>query len=340
MGLSTGQILGNNPMVQSKNYKHCAEASTIHRHGFAPMPPSGLSVGSGACSENPARHEGASLCAPGPDRPSSPLLSFVLLPGAACSGAAALQPTNQPGEVSAPTVDPQTRQIIDKILELSDRVESLERQFASSAAPLNEPEYWPTYADFAVVALPNPGGLTPVLRDSIKSRFLAYVSVYIADACVSGRVRSVAGFSAFLRQPESSMVARAQTIVSQMLGQSPEVIKSTCIGSYMYPETTAQLALATDFAATVAYYSIAQFFRGGFIRVTVGDRASVWFGESGVRSQSLLLEILSDLAPAAKSGETVMPSEGPLNPPMDWVLELKVREIARCADTTRTIPGC
>ena len=64
----------------------------------------------------------------------------LLLAGAGCSGAAALPPTTEP--IVAPTVDPQTKQLVAKVLELSERLELLERQLVSqvpeAADPLEE----------------------------------------------------------------------------------------------------------------------------------------------------------------------------------------------------------
>ena len=193
-----------------------------------------------------------------------------------------------------------------------------------------QPAYWPTYADYASIALPSPGGLSTVVQDIIKSRFLNYVSVYIAQECISGNDRTADAFREFVLQREPSIESRAEAIAGEMLAQPRQQIEGTCVQAYLYPETTAQLALASNLAITVYEGRIPIVLQRGLRRITV-DQASSWFGSVPAQSNSLLLALIGESTTPPAQNTAVTPIERPLNPPEVWVLGLRVRELERCA---------
>lgn len=217
--------------------------------------------------------------------------------------------------------------------DLQPTVEAMVKEsLATLLAEMPTPQYWPTYADFAAVALPNPGGMSPIVRDLVKARYWKNASVHIANECVAGRESTAEGFRSFVRRATPSIEVRAEVVIGQMLGQLRENSDGTCVESYMYPKTPTQLILATDLAAVAIHIPVV-LQRG--LHTTMEDHAFRWFGSTESRREPLLLELcckrvngrwqFGENAPVVVPGRVVAPLGRVLMPPEAWVLSLEAR---------------
>ena len=257
----------------------------------------------------------------------------LLVVGCSASGASQESLDEQNAvTVTAPTVNQQNDHVASQLLELSERLASMEQQLqavesrnlelAGSKQPsranvAQAPQYSPTPEDFKALAFDRVEAAygNNIRFFSFSGRYSPYASVYIATACVSGSDTSFDGFREFLDQT-LLMVRRTDKVpiinvsgeeaISQIistanripnLGPSSEM--SDCMRRYLYPASYSDAAPAIELVKSFKNFDrISPDFKDSYKKV-LDERVIRLFGAWENQSRPFLLWLCEQLEEGA-----------------------------------------
>ncbi|MBI4198932.1 MAG: hypothetical protein HY535_00455 [Chloroflexi bacterium] len=114
----------------------------------------------------------------------------------------------------------------------------------ATPTPTPTPAYFPTYADFDLVARQKS-------RYSLHESYAPFAALYVARECFAGNPLTLDGFRAFAYETlftEYEIVLESE-VVGKMFALGGKDVRGSCIELYLYPKTGAEASLGLELVA-------------------------------------------------------------------------------------------